>query len=105
MTACRCQFCSANLEPVQELRFLVETETLDDPVHLNRIRRLPVAANGRPLRVCKTCQSQMETNPARFRAAVEQACIRRQLRTGMLAAVGILSAGWFLNMLLHGPRA
>ncbi|HJZ59409.1 MAG TPA: hypothetical protein VKE74_30975 [Gemmataceae bacterium] len=105
MTACRCQFCGANLEPVQELRFLVETETLDNPAHLNRIRRLPAAADGRPLRVCKTCQSQLEANPARFHAAVEQARSRRQFRTGMLAAVGILSAGWFLSVLLHGPRA
>ena len=47
MTACRCQFCAQELEPAQELRFLVETDTLDDPTHLNRIRRLPVLEEDR----------------------------------------------------------
>jgi hypothetical protein len=100
VTVCRCQFCAQELESAQELRFLVETETLDNPTHLNRIRRLPATTDGKPLRVCKSCQAQIEMNPAQFRAAVEQAQSRRQLRTGMLAAVGLLSAGWFLGVLL-----
>ena len=84
-----------------QVRFEVR---IDDPTHLNHIRRLPAMTDGKPLRVCKSCQAQIETNHAGFRAAVEQARSRRQLRTGMLAAVGLLSAGWFLGVLL-GPRA
>ena len=103
MTACRCQFCNDPLEPAQELRFLVETETLNDPTHLRRIRRLPFTADGKPLRVCRRCQSHIEANPTGFRRAVEART--GQLRGGMLAAVGLLSAGWFLTLLLGSPRA
>lgn len=104
MSACRCQFCARALEPAQELRFLVETDTLDNPIHLDRIRRLPATTDGKPLRVCKSCQTRMEQNPHRFRAAVEQDRVWRQARTGMLAAVGVLSLGWLLGTLLSGPR-
>jgi hypothetical protein len=103
VTACPCQFCNRPLEPAQELRFLVETDTLDNPTHLDRIRRLPFAADGKPLRVCKTCQSHIETNPVRFRAAIE-ARVRRRVHTNMLTAVGLLSAGWFLGLLLGPAR-
>ena len=105
MTACYCQFCAGKLEPAQEFRFLVETETLGDPTHLNRIRQLPATVGGRPLRVCKSCQAAIERHPIRFRAAVEQEHARKQIRTGLFAAVGVLSAGWFLTMLLSTPRA
>lgn len=104
MTACRCQFCSQKLEPVQEFRFLVETETLDNPTHLNRIRQLPATVNGKPLRVCHSCQTAMERQPARFRVAVERAHVRQQLRVGVLAAFGILSFGLFLTSCLGSPR-
>ena len=105
MTACRCQFCNDKLEPAQELRYLVETDTLGEPAHLARIRRLPASADGKPLRVCQACQSGIEANPGRFRLAVERAFAHRQLRTGMLAAVGLLSVGWFLGTFLGAPRA
>ncbi|MDB5313376.1 MAG: hypothetical protein JWO38_7578 [Gemmataceae bacterium] len=107
MTACYCQFCAGKLEPAQEFRFLVETETLDDPVHLNRIRQLPATTGGRPLRVCKSCQKTMERHPVQFRRAVlEREHVRQQFRAaGVLAAVGILSAGWFLTLLLGSQRA
>jgi hypothetical protein len=105
VTACRCQFCAGKLEPAQELRFLVETETLNDPVHLNRIRMLPAAANGKPLRVCKGCQTALTAHPVRFRMGVERAIAHRDLRAGMLAAVGVLSLGWFLSTFLGAPRA
>jgi hypothetical protein len=105
VTACRCQFCAGTLEPVQQLRFLVETDTLDDPTHLARIRGLPAAANGKPLRVCRSCQTALEAHPIRFRVAVERAHVRRQLRTGMVAAVGVLSVGWFLTTFLGSARA
>jgi hypothetical protein len=100
--ACRCQFCHDKLEPAQELRFLVEVQNLDDPATLDRIRQLP-AVNGKPLRVCKGCQAGIEKDPAGFRAAVERAR-RRPLRTGVLAAVGLLSVGWLLGTFL-APQA
>ena len=105
MTACHCQFCAGTLEPAQEFRFLVESETLDDPVHLNRIRQLPATAGGKPLRVCKSCQAAMARYPEQFRSAVDKAYARQQFRAGMFAAVGILSASWFLSMVLGTARA
>ena len=97
---CRCRFCNDKLEPAQELRFLVETESLGEPSFLNSIRRLP-AVGGRPLPVCRSCQSAVEANPDRFRATVA----RTQVRTGVLAACGLLSLGFVLTALLRGPRA
>jgi hypothetical protein len=97
---CRCRFCNDTLEPAQELRFLVETESLDDPPFLASIRRLP-AVGGTPLPVCRSCQSAVEANPDRFRAAVA----RTQLRAGVLTACGLLSLGFILSALLRGPRA
>ena len=94
MTVCRCQFCAAPLEPVQEFRYLVETATTDEPVHLARIRALP-SNNGRPLRVCKGCQGEMRAHPVRYRLALERAGFRREVRSGVLAAAGLLSLGLF----------
>jgi hypothetical protein len=88
----RCACCSGALEPAQQLRFLVETDTLDDPGYLARIRRLPTR-NGRPVPVCTGCQARIEAAPP------------RPARAGVLAAVGILSAGWLIQTLLLGPRA
>ena len=93
MQVCRCQFCSNPLEPAQELRYLVETATLDEPAVLDRIRTLPAAA-GRPLRVCGGCQREMAAHPARFRAALEVAAFRSEVRGGLLAAAGLLSLGF-----------
>jgi hypothetical protein len=93
--ACRCQFCAAPLEPVQEFRYLVETATAaDNPAHLSRIRELP-HAGGRPLRLCKGCQGEIRVHPGRFLHAVERAVFRREVRSGVLAAAGLLSLGWF----------
>ena len=100
---CRCQLCNETLEPAQALRFLVETDNLDDPGYLAHIRRLP-AVGGKPLRVCKRCQATVEANPVQFRTAVEAAHGRR-LRAGMLTACGLLSVGLILTSLLGGPRA
>src|SRR5205823_6406316 len=55
----RCACCEGPLEPVQQLRFLVETDNLDDPAFLARIRSMP-AVNGRPVPVCKACQALLE---------------------------------------------
>jgi hypothetical protein len=95
VTACRCQFCTAPLEPVQEFRFLVETATAtEDPAYLPAIRALP-HADGRPLRVCKGCQGEIRVHPGRFLHALERAVFRREVRSGMLAAAGLLSLGLF----------
>ena len=89
-----CACCTGPLEPAQQLRFLVETETLDDPAYLAGIRRLP-ARRGRPVPVCAGCLRRIEAAPPR----------PAPVRSGMLAAVGILSVGWLLQSLLLGPRA
>ncbi|HEX4609205.1 MAG TPA: hypothetical protein VH092_13465 [Urbifossiella sp.] len=99
MPACRCQFCATPLEPVQEFRYLVETATADDPVHLARIRGLP-HAGGRPLRVCKGCQGEIVSHPGRFRIARERAELRREIRSGVIAAAGLLSVAWFFTAVL-----
>lgn len=99
MTACRCQFCAAPLDPAQEFRFLVESQTLANPGMLARIRRLPATADGRPLRVCGGCQAAVEARARVVRAAA------RPFRAGVLAAAGLLSAGWFLGVVFGGPRA
>ncbi len=96
----RCACCSNQLEPAQQLRFLVETANLDDPAHLARIRRLP-AVKGRPVPVCQGCQRVLEA------AALKPSPMRpkpNQVRNGVLAAVGLLSVGWLLHNLLLGPR-
>ncbi|MBA4062299.1 MAG: hypothetical protein C0501_01070 [Isosphaera sp.] len=90
----RCACCSGPLEPAQQLRFLVETESLDSPSFLARIRRLPTR-RGRPVPVCSGCQAEIESAPPPKAPA----------RAGVLAAVGILSAGWLIQTLLLGPRA
>ena len=100
MPACRCQFCAAPLEPVQEFRFLVETATAaDDPAHLVRIRAMP-HTRGRPLRVCKGCHGEIAVHPGRFLHVLERSLFRREVRSGMLAAAGLLSLGWFFSTFL-----
>jgi hypothetical protein len=83
-----CACCNAPLEPVQEFRILVESETLDNPAFLAAIRRMP-AANGRPLPVCASCQAKLSAP--------------RPVRAGVVAAVKILSVGWVMTALL-APR-
>lgn len=94
MPACRCQFCPAPLEPVQEFRYLVETAALGDPGPLALARTLP-AANGRPLRVCRRCQDEFAAQPGRFRVVAE-----KPARVGLLAAAGMLSLGFVLAAVL-----
>ncbi|QJW97915.1 hypothetical protein [Frigoriglobus tundricola] len=87
----RCACCDGALEPVQQLRFLVESATLDNPVHLARIRMLP-AVNGKPLPVCKACQTRIES--ARKWATKPQA---KPAASGLLGALGALSVGLLLS--------
>lgn len=101
----RCACCSGQLEPAQQLRFLVETASLDDPAYLAGIRRMPFA-KGRPVPVCKACLRMLEV-AALVPAAPKPAAVTKAnpVRTGMLAAVGLLSVGWLLQTLVLGPRA
>lgn len=85
----RCACCNGPLEPAQQLRFLVETDTLDDPSYLSRIRVLP-SLNGRPLPVCKSCQSRIEANPAALK-------LRKKAPLSLFGALGALSVGLLLG--------
>lgn len=94
---CLCACCTCQIEPAQELRFLVESANLDNPVHLARIRQLP-AVNGRPVPVCKACQSLVESAPLRLVGRPSP------MRIGILAAAGLYTVGWLVQSLLFGPR-
>jgi hypothetical protein len=105
----RCQICKSKLEPVQELRYLVETQCLGEPAVLNDFRQLP-DVNGHPLRVCKSCQQTIEADRVGFRKAVDEAQAKsrrqqRQRQSGVIAAFGVLAVGWFFASLLGTPRA
>jgi hypothetical protein len=93
---CLCACCSTQLEPVQELRFLVECANLDNPAYLARIRRLP-SVKGRPVPVCKACQTRIERAP-------RPVARPNAIHTGVLAVVGLLSVGWLLQTLIRGTR-
>jgi hypothetical protein len=90
---CPCACCNGRLEPAQQLRFLVETDNLDNPGYLNRIRMLPTR-NGKPLPVCKACQAQLE---ARFTGA--KARPKLVVPLSLLGALGALSVGLVLGRL------
>ncbi|VTT96871.1 unnamed protein product [Gemmataceae bacterium] len=87
--ACAC--CGAPLEPVQQFRFLFETDA-DGPTTLPELRHLP-RANGRPVPVCATCQARAAAAPPRQRPAPAA-------RTGVRAAVGVLSVAVIVNFFL-----
>lgn len=91
-----CASCRSPLEPAQEFRFLVETANLDNPGYLAFIRRLP-ASQGKPVPVCAACQVRIE-------AAPRPGAKSNPVRTGVLAAVGLLSVGWVIQNLLLGPK-
>jgi hypothetical protein len=94
---CTCACCKGQLEPAQQLRFLVETDNLDNPGYLNRIRMLP-SMNGKPLPVCKACQAQLE---AQFAAAKARPKVVVPL--SLIGALGALSVGVILAKLFT-PR-
>ena len=88
---CRCVCCDNPLEPVQQLRFLVETDNLDNPSYLNRIRALP-SVNGKPVPVCKVCQAQLESHPTALKP-------RPKAPLSLLGALGALSIGLIVGSL------
>lgn len=87
-----CAYCSGPLEPAQQLRFLVETANLDNPSYLDRIRVLP-SANGKPVPVCKACQTQIEEHLEKRRTR------KPRPKTVPLALLGALSVGLLLGSL------
>jgi hypothetical protein len=92
-----CQFCRGELDLAQQFRYLVEAQTVDDPVMMAAIRRLP-HAHGRPLRCCRGCQTAIERKaivgrfvPARARATGLHG--RQYLvLTALAVGVGVLTA-------------
>ena len=105
MTPCLCQFCQRKLEPVQEFRFLVETQMLGDPGCLERFRQLPADRNGKPLQVCQGCQRLIKNPLCQVRIETEGEQDHRQIRTVLIATLGVLSLGWFVATVLGTPRS
>lgn len=96
---CHCACCKGQLEPAQQLRFLVETDNLDNPSFLARIRMLP-SVNGKPLPVCTACQTRIEAEPV----AKRQAAKPTRTKAPLVVAVGLLgvfSVGMLLGSLLN----
>jgi hypothetical protein len=91
-----CACCAGALEPAQQLRFLVETDNLDNPSYLNRIRVLP-SVNGKPVPVCKACQTQIEANPRVLVPAKPK--VAPLALANFLGALGAISVGLLLGSL------
>lgn len=100
-----CACCDGPLEPAQHLRFLVEMANLDDPVYLERIRRMP-SLNGRPVPVCLACQTRIETQSRSVASHLRPRAKATPLTlaTGLLGALGVLSVGMFLGALFPARR-
>ncbi|AWM39034.1 hypothetical protein GobsT_26970 [Gemmata obscuriglobus] len=88
-----CWCCKGPLEPAQQLRFLVETDTLDEPAYLEQIRALP-SINGRPVPVCRECHTRLEAAPRLGRP------VAKPKLPGLLGTIGALSVGLLLTNLL-----
>lgn len=95
-----CACCEGQLEPAQHLRFLVETDNLDDPAYLARIRMMP-SLNGRPVPVCSACQSKITAQPQSLAKFLRPRVAPLSLATGLLGALGVLSVGMFLGALFN----
>ena len=99
-----CACCDGQLEPAQHLRFLVETDNLDDPAYLARIRVMP-SLNGRPVPVCSSCQKKIEAEPRGLAKFLRPKAAPLSLATGLLGALGVLSVGFLLGTLFNSSRA
>lgn len=95
-----CACCEGQLEPAQHLRFLVETDNLDNPAYLARIRMMP-SLNGRPVPVCSACQSKIAAEPRSLAKFLRPRAAPLSLATGLLGALGVLSVGMFLGALFN----
>jgi hypothetical protein len=100
-TLYRCACCDGSLEPAQQLRFLVETDNLDNPTFLARIRMMP-SIKGKPIPVCSACQAQIEAAPRPV--AKPRAASQRKAKAPLSMAVGFLGAlsvGLLLGSILN----
>lgn len=95
----RCACCDRPLEPAQQLRFLVETDNLDNPAFLTRIRMLP-SVEGRPVPVCQACQPLVEAVPQPLRRPRPKAA-PLALATELLGMFGAFSVGLLLGSLFN----
>ena len=92
-----CQFCRHELDLAQQFRYLVEAQTVDNPVMMAAIRRLP-HTHGRPLRCCRGCQTVIERKAVAGRhvnARVRTAGLRGGqylVLTVLAVGVGVLTA-------------
>lgn len=87
MRAMHCRLCRDELDLAQQFAYLVEAQTVDNPVMLAAIRRLP-HAGGRPLRVCRGCQAGLEQRQVTARDVLTPAYQRSPLMAMALLAVG-----------------
>jgi hypothetical protein len=100
---CRCAACASPLEPAQQLRFLVETDNLDNPAFLARIRTLP-SIDGKPIPVCSACQKKIEAAPRRNAKPQATPFVKKQVKAPLSLAVGLLgvfSVGVLLGAFLN----
>ena len=82
---------------LSSLRFLVESDNLDNPSFLARIRMMP-SVRGKPVPVCSSCQAKIEAAPRRV-AKPQAAPVSL-----VLGFLGVLSVSVLLGSLLN-PRS
>lgn len=110
MIKLQCACCDGPLEPAQQLRFLVETDNLDNPSFLNRIRSLP-SVNGKPVPVCQPCQTKMKATPRpaakraphakpHSKTTHAKAPLALAFVPELLGVLGVLSVGMLLGTFL-----
>jgi hypothetical protein len=90
-----CEYCGAELDPAQELRFLFEIQHRDDPERLAALGELP-RAGGEPMLVCKECHTSVSANDAALReeGLADDIRVRRNGRL-FLTLLGSLAV-WFV---------
>ena len=98
-----CAYCNGQLEPAQQLRFLVEADSLDNPAFLACIRRMP-SVNGKPVPVCSACQTKIEELRLERAANGVKKTPRPVAKAPISLAVGllgVLSVGVLLGAMLN----
>lgn len=94
-----CEYCRAALDLAQQFAYHVESESAGDPKQPGLPRRLPWAG-GRPLRVCRRCQSAFVNR----KAAPDRADIDgRALLAAFAVVVAWAAAAKLSRWLTDGP--
>jgi hypothetical protein len=83
-----CARCGAALEPVQQFIYLVEEAGLDESSSNKLPQRLPTAS-GRPIPVCKACQTCIRKAPQQPARKV----------SGFGITLGIIAAVWLFDQI------